>query len=57
MTDEVAEVDTGHQCVTIRAGQRRGATASKIGLQPLEDFLLRFHRLRSLLYQLIARSL
>lgn len=43
ITNEVAEVDTCYERVAIGAGQRSGAMSSKIGLQPFENFFLRFH--------------
>ena len=45
MTDEVAEVDAGYKRIAISAGKRGSATPAKIGLQPFENFLLRFHGL------------
>ena len=45
MADEVAEVDAGDERIAIGAGKRGCATPSEVGLQPFENFLLRFHRL------------
>jgi len=43
VTDEVAEVDAGYKRMAISAGKRGSATSAKIGLQPFENFFLRFH--------------